>query len=168
MLPLDDPRWKSLDGGYRIPYDASATLRALEKADDPKPVWDELWEALHHQGDVGVASYAAVPHIVRIAKVRKLADWNVFGLLNTIECARLAKNNPSLPDWLRQSYSSAWRELVAFAIECLATETNEITIRQIFGVIAIGKGFVQLGRLLSEFDASELEAIYNDLFGTGG
>ena len=168
MLQLDDPRWKSLDGGYRIPYDASATLRALERADDPKPVWDQLWEELHHQGDVGVASYAAVPHIVRIAKLRELGDWNVFGLAITIECARLAKGNPSLPDWLRQGYSSAWRELVAFAIERLATETDEITIRQIFGVIAIGKGFVQLGRLVSEFDASELETIYNDLFGTSG
>jgi hypothetical protein len=75
MLPLNDERWRSLDGGYRIPYDASVALRALEHAGDLQPVWDELWNELHHQGDVGIASYAAVPPLVRIAGARNLADW---------------------------------------------------------------------------------------------
>jgi hypothetical protein len=42
MLPLDDERWRSLVGGYRIPYDASVPLRALEQADDLAPI--NLWD----------------------------------------------------------------------------------------------------------------------------
>src|SRR5687768_15642034 len=72
MLPLDDKRWSSLDGGYRVPFDASVPLRQLEHAENLQPIWDELWNELHHQGHVGVASYAAVPHLVRIARARNL------------------------------------------------------------------------------------------------
>lgn len=42
-----------MHGGYRIPYDASAPLIQLEAG---RHVWDELWNELHHQGDVGDAS----------------------------------------------------------------------------------------------------------------
>jgi hypothetical protein len=54
MLPLGDPRWNELPGGYGTPFDPSDLLRRLEGG---KKAWDELWQELHHQGDVGVASY---------------------------------------------------------------------------------------------------------------
>jgi hypothetical protein len=34
-------------------------------------VWDELCNELHHQGDVGLASYAAIPQLVRISEERR-------------------------------------------------------------------------------------------------
>jgi hypothetical protein len=58
MLLLTDTIWRELQGGYRIPYDASKTLVRMERGES---VWEELWNELHHQGDVGVASYAAIP-----------------------------------------------------------------------------------------------------------
>jgi hypothetical protein len=58
-MSLDDLRWQELHGGYRVPFDASELLRRLEQGQD---IWDELWQELHHQGDVGEASYAAVSH----------------------------------------------------------------------------------------------------------
>jgi hypothetical protein len=61
MLPLDDPRWKILTGGYRVPYDVSVPLGKLFEQGESKELWDELWQELHHQGDIGPASYAAVP-----------------------------------------------------------------------------------------------------------
>ncbi|HEY0686085.1 MAG TPA: hypothetical protein VGD45_27325 [Steroidobacter sp.] len=64
MMSLDDERWRQLKGGYRVTYDPSGALKLLESGVD---VWGELWDELHHQGDVDVASYAAVPHLVRIA-----------------------------------------------------------------------------------------------------
>lgn len=63
LLSLDDPLWPALEGGYGVPYDASLALKALKAGED---VWHELWEELHHQGDVGVASYAAVAQLVDI------------------------------------------------------------------------------------------------------
>jgi hypothetical protein len=72
MLDFDDSRWKGLKGGYRIPYDPRPVLRNLEEGKDLSDAWSELWDELHHQGDVDVASYAAVPHLVRIhSEVRK-------------------------------------------------------------------------------------------------
>lgn len=44
MLSLDDPRWKHLQGGDRVPYDASVALARLARGED---VWDELWQELH-------------------------------------------------------------------------------------------------------------------------
>lgn len=76
MLALDDPRWKTLEGGYRVVYDASIALARLERGED---VWKELWNELHHQGDVGESSYAAVPHLVRIAAARGSRAWNLYG-----------------------------------------------------------------------------------------
>src|SRR5678809_694906 len=86
MLALTDKRWQRLHGGYRIPFDASVPLAQLEAG---KPVWDQLWEELHHQGDVGEASYAAVPHLVRITQGITVRDWNVYALVALIEICLL-------------------------------------------------------------------------------
>jgi hypothetical protein len=84
-LDLDDRRWKELEGGYRRgTCDASIELRRLEKAttiDEASEIYKELCDQLHHQGDIGIASYYAVPHLVRIANSSRLLDYNVFGLV---------------------------------------------------------------------------------------
>jgi hypothetical protein len=164
MLPLDDQRWPSLDGGYRIPYDASAPLREMERADNLQPIWDELWNELHHQGDVGLASYAAIPQLVRIARARNLADWNLYAIASTIESARHEGQNPALPEWLESSYSAAWQDLQSMALDHLRSQTDEVTTRSILAVVAIARGLSKLGRLLSEFHASEIEEVYYQLY----
>lgn len=47
--------WGELEGGYRQRYDPRPAFAALA---DGHGDWDELWQELHHQGDVGVASYS--------------------------------------------------------------------------------------------------------------
>src|ERR1700694_4323640 len=66
MLSLDDNRWNNLTGGYRVKCDPRPLLARLESDQNKETAWHELWEELHHQGDVGDASYASVPHLVRI------------------------------------------------------------------------------------------------------
>src|SRR5690242_20920662 len=56
-MEYDDPRWVGLQGGYRIPYDPRNALHSLEANTNVEKVWEELWTELHHQGDVGEASY---------------------------------------------------------------------------------------------------------------
>ena len=63
-MTLNDNLWKELQGGYRMDYDASVPLRQLEQTTDKKYM-DELWIELHHQGDVGLASYLSLPQLVR-------------------------------------------------------------------------------------------------------
>jgi len=153
LLPLSDPKWKELTGGYKIPYDASVALSRLERGED---VWNELWQELHHQGDVGEASYAAVPHIVRIAAKLSRRDWNLYGLLSTIEIERHRKSNPPLPPWLTESYRLAWRTLLDIALEDLRVLTERETVQSILGVLALAKGDLKLGAMISFIDDSEL------------
>jgi hypothetical protein len=70
MLALNDHRWTMMTGGYRTPLDPRPLLSKLESARDTAAVWAELWDELHHQGDVGDASYAAVPHLADIYRRR--------------------------------------------------------------------------------------------------
>ena len=89
MISLDDKRWKEFEGGYRIKYDASIPLLKLQNGtDSPEEIWSEFWDELHHQGDVGAASYAAIVRVARIIRDRKIFDYNPFGLAVTIDLAR--------------------------------------------------------------------------------
>lgn len=154
-MNLDDPQWSRLLGGYRVPYDPRKALLALERADEMDRAWEELWTELYHQGDVGEASYAAVPHLVRIQAARAAADWNTYALVAAIEIARRVGHNPELPDNLRDGYWAAWRVLVKLGLLDLESAEDPTLVRSILGVIAIGKGQFTLGQLAVDFDESE-------------
>ncbi len=159
MLPLNDPRWKTLTGGYRVPYDASVPLARLERGED---VWDELWEELHHQGDVGDASYASVPHLVRICGALPRRDWNVYALVSTIEVERHRKSNPPLPEWVGADYERALRDLLALGLSDLGRVEDATTIRSILGAVALAKGALELGAWISFSDDSEIEEMLDE------
>ena len=74
MLSFDDERWNDLKGGYKTPFAPRPSLRKLESQQDTATAWQELWEDLHHQGDVGDASYASIPELVRIHRKGIAAD----------------------------------------------------------------------------------------------
>jgi hypothetical protein len=72
VLSFDDERWNHLTGGYKTLFDPRPSLRNVESQQNTATAWEELWEELHHQGDVGPASYAAVPELVRIHRTLSL------------------------------------------------------------------------------------------------
>src|SRR5690242_539660 len=107
MLPLDDARWQSYMGGYRMAYDASPALRRL-LADGPnEELWEEFWTELHHQGDVHQASYAAVPWLAEFVRRSTRIDWNALALIAVIELARGRHRNPEVAAELSESYFAA-------------------------------------------------------------
>ena len=111
MLSFDDERWNHLTGAYRTPFDPRPYLRDLESQHTTATAWEELWEHLHHQGDVGEASYAVVPELVRIRRIGGQADWIFYALVATIELARTESRNPEVPEWLRDEYFRSIQEL---------------------------------------------------------
>ena len=156
MLSLDDNRWNNLAGGYRMKCDPRPLLAELESEQNRDTAWHELWEELHHQGDVGEASYASVPHLVRIHRNSGIVDWNTYAIVAIIELARGKGNNPEVPKWLEDDYRRAIRELAEIgAAEICRTEEPE-AIRAILGVIAIAKGLRTHGRFLVEYSEDEL------------
>ncbi len=158
-MDLDDPHWPHLLGGYRVPYDPRKALHALERDRETDAAWEELWTELYHQGDVGQASYAAVPHLVRIHAARGIADWNTYALIATIEDARHNGRNPELPENLRGAYEAAWRKLVDLGLRELGAAEDPTLVCSIIGVIAIGKGQLTLGQLAVTFTEDERKEV---------
>lgn len=118
--------------------------------------WEELWNELHHQGDVGTASYAAVPQLVEIHRNRNAPDWQTYALIGLIEICRKQGGNPELPDWLKDDYQAAWENVIALGCRDLPLATDETTVRSIIGAIALAKGIQPLGDLILTYSGDEL------------
>jgi hypothetical protein len=78
MINLEHAPWLKKTGGHQMPFDPRPLLKRLETDSDTTEVWQELWEELHHQGDVGEASYAAVRFLVGSYRKRRVLHWNNY------------------------------------------------------------------------------------------
>ena len=156
MLSFNDERWKHLSGGYRTPFDPRPALQKLDSDVNVKEAWRELWDELHHQGDIGEVSYAAVPQLVRIHTKRGLDDWNTYALVAVIELARGNGENPEPPKWLEVEYGQAIQDLAKLgSIEILRAKNPE-DVRAILSILAIAKGARTHARFLLEYSDDEL------------
>ncbi|WP_312434948.1 hypothetical protein [Janthinobacterium sp.] len=164
-LSLDDPLWSTLEGGYRQPYDASAPLKALRAGDD---IWHELWEELHHQGDVGAASYAAVPQLVSICGGAAERGVDFYALIALIEIERHRRHNPPVPGWLADSYHAAWAQLPAIAARDLQGECEPELLNAVLTVLALAKGDLKRGTVLMHMDSSEVDDWLEERLGWSG
>jgi hypothetical protein len=159
MISLKDARWSNMTGGYKTPFDPRPSLKRLETDSDTTEVWQELWEELHHQGDVGEASFAAVPFLVRSYRERGVLDWNTYAIVAIIELARKEGKNPDVPRWIADDYFQAIAKLAEIGTtEVLQAETAE-DVRAILSVIAIEKGLRVYGRFLVNYSEDELMEI---------
>jgi len=158
-MELSDPRWATLEGGRGVPFDPRPALRALEAGADVGAAWRQLWDGLHHQGDVGEASYASVPALVQIHQARGVADWNTYALVAAIDLARDRSPNPPVPSWLAPEYASAIERLAALALKELPRATDRETTRSMLAVLAIWKGARAYARVLVELSEDELQEL---------
>jgi len=67
MLPLTDPLWEKLGGAFRD-QDVPRLLAELAEAWDKEKATSLFWDELHHQSTLYGATYAAVPHLLRMAE----------------------------------------------------------------------------------------------------
>ena len=156
MPPTNDPRWLKLLGGYKVRYDPRPALQKLLSNNEVSAAWEELWNELHHKGDVGEASYAAVPELVRIHCERGIPDWNTYALVATIELARDDKRNPPIPPWLEAEYLAALETLSKAGIAEISFTSEPESVRAIFAVIAISKGLRTRARIMLIYTDDEL------------
>ena len=161
MLSLNDKRWNELKGGYRIPFDPRPIFQRLESGTDIQGCWQELWQGIYHQGDVGEASFAAVPHLVRIYQNRGKIDWNTYALVTSIELARNVGKNPDVPSWLRQGYEDAINRLAMTCLGELPHANEKETIRSMLAVIAIWKEARTYARIIIDYAEDELNELEN-------
>jgi hypothetical protein len=138
----------------------------MKLRDGDESAWDELWNELHHQGDVGLASYAAVPHLVQIHGERDVPDWQTYALAGTIDICRTRGHNPALPAWLEESYKSAWVDIVSLASRDLPRAGDETTVSSILGAVALAKGARLLGEIILNYTGDELAEMIEAYIGS--
>jgi len=105
-----------------------------------------------------VASYYAVPHLVRIAKQSGLIDYNVLGLVSIIEIQRF-KNNPKLPGKLLSAFSDAIQDLQSLAELVLKQSDNSDSVVTALSAIAVAKGKLKLGDAISKLDDGVIDEL---------
>ena len=160
MIDLQNKIWKTLDGGYKIPYDVSDPLRRFESTDNKKEIdniLSELWDELHHQGDVGTASYLAVSHLVRIATSKKYFDWKLIELCTLIEQQRHQPQNPELPQEFMEYYLTGLNHLKEIILSNIGKEMDDQTYRLSLAGLATISGRTKLGTALTKLDDDVLD-----------
>jgi len=139
-----------------MPFDPRPLLRRLETEHDTARVWQELWEELHHQGDVGDASFAAVPFLVRIYQERGVIDRNVYAIITIIELARAEGKNPDVPEWIAEDYFQAIRKLAEIGTKEVMRAEAADDVGAILSVVATEKGLRSHGRFLVNYSEAEM------------
>jgi hypothetical protein len=162
MMSHDDPRWASLLGGYRLPFDPRPALLRLQTDGNDAKAWAELWANLHHQGDVDDASYASVVELAGIHESTRLSTANLFALVAAVEIERHRRTNPPVPEWLKAGYRDAWLALRRAALGELEESTSPDVLQFAAAVVLLSKGLDQLGALVWYQDASTLQEYLDD------
>lgn len=155
MLALDDARWSALSDAYGASSGIPKLLAEAEKLPEDTDGFAEpyfsLWSALCHQGDVYSASYAALPHLVRI--VEENTDrfrWTLLLLAHAIELARSEGRGPPVPNDLMTSYQTALARIPVIASSLLTGASGEVELRVILAACASSKGFPSVGEAITE------------------
>ena len=122
---LSKTDWASLAHAYGSAENIPAWLRDAETdtrgGHVPGSAWFSLWSALCHQGDSYIASYAAVPHLIRLAALPAYRrSYDPIFLAACIEVSRLEGRGPELDLDSSASYREALlqgKELATLALE---------------------------------------------------
>jgi hypothetical protein len=165
VLPLDDPRWRSFQGGYGVEYDASAALRRLLAEGPSEELWAEFYDELHHQGDVDQASYAAVPWLVEFIRRSPTLDWNALALIAIIELERAEKGNPRVHSDLSEAYFSAIQSLPGILGIHPDQQWGEEVTHYAASCIALARGQRWFGKAYFELDRSTAGRWFSEEFG---
>jgi len=155
MIPLDSSRWQELDHAYGSARDIPALLAQLasfpkEKQSTSEP-FHSLWSALCHQDDVYSASYAAVPHIVRVAETDpRSASMSYYALPTAIEIDRAEGRGPAIPAELEVEYFTALRRLAQLAETQLTEAVDDLRSQYLRAAVAVGRGDAALAAQILE------------------
>lgn len=167
MLSLGDPRWSTLTDAFGkssgIPKLLAQAEKLPEDTGDGAEPYFSLWSALCHQGDVYTASYAAVPHLVRIVEQdpRKFR-WTLLLMVHAIEFGRTEGRGPPIPDDLIEAYQLARARVPSIASALLQNDLTELEMRVVLAACASAKGFSSLAEAITELTPENTKRLPGD------
>jgi len=170
MLPLNSPRWAELRDAYGASSDIPGLLRDLEalppdEGTEAEPYFS-LWSALCHQGDIYTATYAAVPHFVRVAAgAPERVPWTIFQMVACIEIARNQGRGPPLPRDLKTDYLAALGQIPEIVSRAAKVGWDHWYCGAALAAIAAAKGFCQYAEAILELDPDTIKDMLRRKFG---
>jgi hypothetical protein len=169
MLPLDSQRWAELTHAGGSAHNIPTFVRQLEHEPDLVPLdyrddpWFSLWSALCHQGDVYTASYAAVPHIIRIGLlIAGTPHWQFFALPTSIELARVKPSSPAIPSDLADAYFASLQQLHNLTYRVASVAWGELLTRSVAAALAVSKGHFKLARVIEQLASEDVRDFLNE------
>lgn len=166
-VSLDSDEWSELQHAYGSAADVPALLHAIEafpvqEEFDSEP-WFTLWSSLYHQGRVYSASFAAVPHIVRVLSTApSRATFDFFLLPACIEVGRVA-NETAVPEKLNDAYFEALAELPRLAADAARKGWDAETCMAALAATAAATGQHLLAQLLIEMSEDDIPFVLDSL-----
>jgi hypothetical protein len=170
VLPLDSPKWSALTGAYGSATEIPGLLRDLEslpsnEGQEAEPYFS-FWSALCHQGDVYTASYAAVPHMVRIMQTAPArVPWTLFLMLTCIEIARSNGRGPTIPPDLDGDYAAALAQVPDVVAIASKANWDHWYCGAALAAVAASKGFCRLAEAIMELAPETIEDMLRRKFG---
>ena len=156
LLPLDDSRWSEYRDAYRrAPCDAVEWIRELQDKGTSDEYWKKIWNELHHQGDVGEASYAIVPYFVEYQSNQKYVDEQLFHFAVVVDLAQSEDHNPPIPKELEFSYAVSMRRLPVLGAERLRRGDSTAAVMGVVASIALEAGQKILAHAYLDFGCAE-------------
>jgi hypothetical protein len=155
MISLNQKEWFVLKDAYGSAQNIPTYLAAVEADPSPKDTYDadpwfSLWSALCHQGDVYSASFAALPHLLRIAKA---AQWpfasDLIALPVSIEIARIRKGI-QIPPELEGDYRLALKEIPEIVCQNVELAWDHVFTQTATAGLALCQGQVDLAEAIME------------------
>lgn len=168
LLALTDPAWDAFPDCYGSGLRVAEHLRALEadplQAGDPGDgsAWSQLWSRLANQGDVYLAAYAAVPHLVRIgssivADETASIPIDYLHLPTWIEIVRLTGDGaPDVPESLESAYHEAISALDDLAIGYALRSSDIDVARVVSAALLVARGDVLRAEVVLDWDEDDI------------
>jgi len=155
LIPLDSDRWTQLQDAYGPATEDPGLLRQLYEQVEEN-TWSEIYGRLVHQGSVSNSAYAAVPHVVAVARTLP-RDRRLEYLIFAAAVAHGYDRKP-IPEDLKAEFDAAIEATRAMAFEILETEAvSEACLPYLFESLAATCGLPLLARILERFSNEEFD-----------
>jgi hypothetical protein len=154
VLSLTDPKWGKLQSTYG---DGTRVAELLTRADSGTPfdLWyDELFQELCHQYTVSEAAYAALPHLVTLARENREARKHLLVLAGCCYAFSQLPETKLVPAEWKPEWHAAARDAIPLVAEVLsAQQLSESDLRYLFVSLAAFHGHTSLALSLEALDA---------------
>jgi hypothetical protein len=149
-------------------YFNAEILPLLEKLGDSAEsdfkVWWNIWDILHHQGDVYDSSYFSVPKIFKFYEERNWLDYNLPALFATIENCRQDEKNPKLQEWLEKEYFQTLEDSIIYCSKKISGNWDRDLLVNFLMLICAVKKSQGLYHLIDIASSEEDEEFLIDLY----